>query len=440
MMLLSRRRQIVQLCTLVACSLLIAGCSLSSASGANNSPEPTATPDASITTQNPPEDLVPPLHPALPTVEPFAKRLLAEARELQLQREREAAARPRVPLSYYLTTEDQSYPDPPPSWANTQNFLVLGTDKRVGEPSWRTDVLMLVGLDRETGKVALFSIPRDLYVDIPGANPARVNTVDYLGETIMRVDGGGAMLVNQIIRKNFGISIQRWVRIEMDGLSEIVDALGGVTVTLDCPFFEPILNLDTNQWEYFTLPEGEVLMDGEAARWFVRLRLRESDIGRSRRQRQFIGALQEKALSTNALLRLPDLWTAMSNMYETDLGLLQTMNLTRIVLSMDSSSIRSGGLSGADGALENFRTEQGAQVLRIRDERAVQAALEAVWSGASVASATNPTNAACPPVPEGPPANPYSAPAVPEPDPNLEFDPSPTAEPDEEGDKPEDQG
>src|SRR5690606_40628907 len=49
----------------------------------------------------------------------------------------------------------------------------------------------------------------------------------------------------------------------ISGFQEVVDAVGGVTIHLDCPFYEPIFNLTTNSWDYFTLPAGEVHMNGE---------------------------------------------------------------------------------------------------------------------------------------------------------------------------------
>lgn len=314
-----------------------------------------------------------------------------------------------VPLNYYLTQEDQSYPEPPPSWANTENFLILGTDKRANDPVWRTDVIMVVGLDRATGRAALLSIPRDLYVNIPGTNRNRINTVDYMGDRILRVEGGGAKLVSQVIRKQFGIQTNHWVRIHMDGLSDLVDALGGVTVQLECPFFEPILNLDTNEWEYFTLPAGEVVLDGDDARWFVRLRLRESDIGRSRRQRQLLSAIKDQIISTNAFLQFPALWATMSEIYETDLDLGQTMELATFALGLNTENIHSGGISGENGALVNHRTEQGAQVFLIGDEAAVRRTIEDVWNKSVTTEAVEQT---CPPIPQAGPGNPYATPQI----------------------------
>ena len=118
--------------------------------------------------------------------------------------------------------------------------------------------------------------------------------------------GGGPKLVSQVLQETLGVSTNHWVRVRMDGFVDVVNAVGGVTVHLDCAFYEPIFNLSTNAWDTFALPAGDVWMDGDTAYWFVRLRLRESDIGRSRRQRQFLWALRDQVSKTNLLARFPD--------------------------------------------------------------------------------------------------------------------------------------
>ena len=159
--------------------------------------------------------------------------------------------------------------------------------------SWRTDVVIIVGVDRANNRLAVFSIPRDTYVQIPDYGWGRINQVDYLGEKA-NPGGGGPKLMSQVLQDTLGITTNHWVRVRMDGFIDVVNAVGGVTVHLDCAFYEPIFNLTTNAWDYFALPAGDVWMDGDTAYWFVRLRYRESDIGRNRRQRQFLWALRDQ--------------------------------------------------------------------------------------------------------------------------------------------------
>jgi LCP family protein required for cell wall assembly len=215
------------------------------------------------------------------------------------------------------------------------------------------------------------------------------------------VEGGGPGLVSTVLSQTLGISTTHWVRFEMTGFKDIVNAVGGVTVQLDCPFYEPILNLNTNSWEYFTLPAGPVHLDGEAAYWFVRLRLRESDIGRAERQRQFLWGLRDQVLSTNLLPQVPGLWNAFDSSISTDLTLLQILDLVRFGVGLDAANVRASGITLRD--LESYTTERGAAVLVINDQRRVQAVVEGIWAAPAMADAYRKDVNGCQPVPEGAP-------------------------------------
>jgi len=288
---------------------------------------------------------------------------------------------------------------PASNWEFTDNYLILGTDRRAGANDWRTDTIMIVGLDREQKRAAVFSIPRDLYIDIPNYGYGRINQVDLLGERNADLAGGGPQLMSQVISKTLGIQTNHWVRFQMDGFVRVVDAVGGVNVRLDCPFYEPIFNLTTQAWDFFTLPAGDNQLDGDSAYWFVRLRLRESDIGRSERQRQFLWALRDKMLSANLLTRFPELWSAFQDSFSTDLSLVQLIELTSFGLSLNSDNVRAGGLTLYD--LQNYRTEEGAAVLRISDPGRIRAVVNGVWDAPTMASSYRQDSTNCEPLPQG---------------------------------------
>ena len=293
-------------------------------------------------------------------------------------------------------------PIPPPfSLRETDNFLLLGTDRRPNDGSWRTDTLMIVGIDRAFNRAAVLSIPRDLYLPIPGYGNARINQADYLGEKVLATPGGGPALVSQVLEEAIGISTNHWMRVEMSGFEEVVDALGGVTVNLDCPFYELIYDLDKEQWDYFTLPAGPVVLDGESARWFVRLRLVESDFGRARRQRQFLWALRDQALNTNLILRVPELWNAFQGMFGTDLSLLDLVDLARFAVSLEPESVRAAAITGDQ--VDRFIAASGADVLVINDPSKIDAVIDNIWDNQSLSEAGRLDPATCPPPPQGVP-------------------------------------
>ncbi|MBK8051323.1 MAG: LCP family protein [Anaerolineales bacterium] len=283
-------------------------------------------------------------------------------------------------------------------WSQTENYLVLGTDHRPGWSSWRTDVVILVGLDRANNRMAVFSIPRDTWVEIPGYGWGRINQVDFIGEKA-NPGGGGPKLVSQVLENTLGVATDHWVRVRMDGFVDVVNAVGGVTVHLDCPWYEPIFNLTTNAWDYFALPAGDVWMDGDTSYWFVRLRYRESDVGRNRRQRQFLWALRDQVQKTNLFAKFPELYGAFQSSFTTDLSVFDMLNLLQWGINLDAANVRAGGLSLYD--LQNYVTPEGAQVLRIADPARVRSVVDSVWSAPAMVDANRQDTNKCPALPAG---------------------------------------
>ena len=291
-------------------------------------------------------------------------------------------------------------PIPPPfNMRETDNMLLLGTDRRPNDGSWRTDTIMVVGIDRTYNRAAVLSIPRDLYLSIPNYGMARINQVDFLGDNVLKVEGGGPALLSQVIEENLGLKTEHWVRVEMSGFEEVVDTLGGVTVNLDCPFYELIYDLDEQKWDYFTLPAGEVVLDGVSARWFVRLRLIESDFGRARRQRQFLWALREQVLNRNQLLRIPELWNSFQQTFDTDLSLLQMLDLTRFAVGLEADNVRAAAIT--DQQVDRFIASSGADVLVINDPSKIAWLIDTIWDGESLSEANRKDPTSCPPPPKG---------------------------------------
>ena len=288
------------------------------------------------------------------------------------------------------------------AWQDTENYLILGTDRRPADSSWRTDTIIIVGLDRKLNRAAVLSVPRDLYLEIPNYGYGRINQVDYIGERILGTPGGGPALISTVLSQTLGIKTEHWMRVEMTGFKEVVDAVGGVTIYLDCPFYEPIFDLTSNTWDYFTLPAGEVHLGGEEAYWYVRLRLKESDIGRSQRQRQFLWAMRDQVLKTNLLPRMPALFAAFSNTFSTDLSIINILTLMQFGVGLDSSNVRASGITLSE--LQSYTTEQGASVLIISDPERVRAVVDGIWDAPAMIDARRQNSTACQPVPEGVPS------------------------------------
>lgn len=289
---------------------------------------------------------------------------------------------------------------PPLDLHTTVNYLLLGTDIRSVNDAWRTDSIMVLGVDTKYRRAALLSIPRDLLVDVPDVGQRRINQVDYLGEKMLKTEGGGPALFSQVLSNTLGIKTDHWLRVDMTSFRDFVDIIGGVTVYLDCPYYELSKDDATQEITWFSLPAGDVTMDGETALMFVRLRYLNTDSGRSARQRQFLWALRDQAMSTNLILKIPELWRLFNRSFETDLSLFRLLELGNFGLSLDADSVRAGAITTKD--LERYFTAGGADVLRIADPERVQAIIDNIWTAPPLAhTADLNANGVCPPAPTG---------------------------------------
>lgn len=263
-------------------------------------------------------------------------------------------------------------PIPPPSAQlvfdrEVVNILLLGSDRRPQSSSFRTDVLIIVSIHPEKGAVAMLSIPRDLYVYLPGYSMQRINMAFPLGE-IIGYPGGGPALLADTIRYNLGIPIDHFARVEMDGFSRIVDTIGGVDVNVTCSYRdwrlkEPYLDPNVVQnWRLYTVSAGVVHMDGDLALWYARSRKLSSDFDRSRRQQEVLRAIYRQVLSFNLIPQLPALYSELSETVSTDIALTDLLTLAPLSARIGSADIRSRFI-GRDEVTSWRVPVSGAQVL-----------------------------------------------------------------------------
>ncbi|MGD8555061.1 MAG: LCP family protein [Anaerolineales bacterium] len=263
-----------------------------------------------------------------------------------------------------------STPVPPPVTpfsfpSDAVNILLMGSDRRSGR-YYRTDTLIVLSISPSAGAAVLVSIPRDLYVYLPGYTMQRVNTAMLYGELYDYPGGGIAMLYDTLLY-NLGIPIDHYARIEMSGFSDLVDTIGGVEVHVTCPYTdwrlkEPDLpqNVVAN-WELFTVSSGVVPMDGDYALWYARSRKRSSDFDRSRRQQEVLRAIYRKIMSLDLVPRLPTLYQNLTSMVTTDMTLADLVALAPMALRTDLSQVRSRFI-GRD-QVTSWRTPTGAAVV-----------------------------------------------------------------------------
>lgn len=176
------------------------------------------------------------------------------------------------------------------------NIVVLGTDGRAGEGFLsRTDSIMVIGVKPSQLRLSLLSIPRDIFIEVPGYGSQRVNTINVLGEQ-ERPDGGPSLVMSSI-SQDFGIRLERYIRLDFNGFVKLVDAVGGVTIDVERPITDDSYPTEDGGFQYIHFDAGVQQMDGERALIYSRTRHGDDDYQRAARQQQVISALFGKLVN-----------------------------------------------------------------------------------------------------------------------------------------------
>jgi LCP family protein required for cell wall assembly len=242
------------------------------------------------------------------------------------------------------------------------HILLMGVDSGRNLVSQQTDVIIVVAINRATKQVSMLSIPRDLWVYIPWYGWSRINTAHRRG-VAAGYPGGGPGLLSRTIEIHFGIPIDHWVRFDLEGFARVVDALGGVEMTVPCPinlrYLPPRSGSDDQEEQ--VLEPGVYHMDGATALRYVRTRRGSSDFARAHRQHQFLKAMWDQTKNPDIIPKIPGLWSALSDSYKTDLSLGDVLSLAPVALELEPQRIRSRYIG--PGQTTGWTTSEGWQVL-----------------------------------------------------------------------------
>ncbi|MNR80446.1 putative transcriptional regulator YvhJ [compost metagenome] len=180
------------------------------------------------------------------------------------------------------------------------NILIMGADveysRRGKVLPTRSDTMLVASLDPTNKRVNLLSVPRDTRVHIPGRHG-----YDKINAALAY---GGAMLAAQTVSDFLQVPIHHWVVVKLDGVENLVDALGGVEIDVE----RNMSYYDRSAGLRISLKKGPQLLDGAKAHQYIRFRHDAyGDIGRVQRQQRFMQALSQKLLDPMTLTRLPQL-------------------------------------------------------------------------------------------------------------------------------------
>lgn len=227
------------------------------------------------------------------------------------------------------------------------NFILLGSDEELTEDNFiRTDTMILVSLNLDTGTISMLNLPRDLFVYIVHGKMGRLNTAFGLGEYLGWEPDGGFGLLRQTIFYNFGINIHYYARVNFSAFEEIIDILGGVDIAVDCDYrdYYPVAEADegrseASNYRLRTLPVGYYTFDGFDALWYARIRRYTDDFDRGRRQQQLLRSIWRALRSQGLAAAVPRMWGEISEIVDTDIPLDLMLRLLPQVINMDLGSV-----------------------------------------------------------------------------------------------------
>lgn len=241
------------------------------------------------------------------------------------------------------------------------NVLVLGTDCRpIDHGACRTDTMMIVTLDPHTSTAGVVTIPRDLWVPIPGVGMNRINTANWYG-VVNKYPSGGPALAKKTVEYNFGRQIHYYVLVDFNGFRKAIDALGGIDIDVPKAINDPAYPTEDFRTMQLYIPAGRVHMDGDLALKYARTRHQDGDFGRSKRDIQVLMAIRDKALRLDLLSKLPALLQSMWGTVGTDMKPQEIIALAQAAAKVKTENIKAGSIDQT--MTVEYRESTGADVL-----------------------------------------------------------------------------
>jgi LCP family protein required for cell wall assembly len=221
------------------------------------------------------------------------------------------------------------------------NIVLLGDGGHVRDGADLVDTIIVASIDFKNGTVSMLSIRRDYYLTNPEYNTHKINELYRNNKKTMGDDGYS--LFAKAAGEITGLDIPYYARVDFNAFVEVVDSLGGITVDVKEPIYDPYYpNEMDDGYTVFELKAGPQEMNGETALKFTRSRKTTSDFDRALRQQQVIMALKEKAMSKDVLTSpktLMKLYDAIRSNLNTNLSLTEMITLAGLAQKIDRSKL-----------------------------------------------------------------------------------------------------
>jgi polyisoprenyl-teichoic acid--peptidoglycan teichoic acid transferase len=218
-------------------------------------------------------------------------------------------------------------PSSQPQSSKAVNIILLGSENTgtATQTPGRSSTIMVLHVDPGLDFACLLSVPRDLYVDIPGHGKNRINQAYILG---------GPQLTIQTVKQVLGLDITKYVEVDFDAFGKLIDSLGGVYVDVDRRY------QGTESFP-IDLNPGYQLLNGARALAFARYRFDQNgDSGRMTRQQRVLAAVREQAIGWDLPMKLPGIVGSVLDATATNLSTNEILQLALWLAKVDGERTR----------------------------------------------------------------------------------------------------
>lgn len=220
-------------------------------------------------------------------------------------------------------------------------ILLLGIDEREDEKGLptRSDTMILVTMDPLNMTGGMLSLPRDLWVPIPGHGSQKLNTAHFFGE--LDKAGSGPAASRRAVQYNIGVPINYTARVNFKGFERLVDAIGGLTIDVERAILDNEYPNEKYGINRLFIAPGPQRMNGITALRYARSRHADSDFGRIRRQQRVLQSAREEALQLGIIPKLPTMIGIINASIVTDIPFTDLWALANVGRQIQSGQITS---------------------------------------------------------------------------------------------------
>ncbi len=251
------------------------------------------------------------------------------------------------------------------------NIMLVGMGGPGHDGSYLSDTIIVASLKPSTKEVALLSIPRDLYVEIPEYGWRKINNANAFGY-LENPDKGGEQLLSTVLEEVLDQKIHYYASIDFSGFTKIINLLGGINIEVENSFYDYQYPDSNYGYQTISFQAGQQKMDGDSALKYVRSRHgtngEGSDFARSRRQQQILTALKKKIFSVGTLInpnKIVEISETLGSHLKTDMEVWEVLRLANLLENIDTSKIVNRVLdTSTSGLLYSETTIDGAYILK----------------------------------------------------------------------------